>query len=425
MSIVHIDDIYYNSNIIVPLNTRIISFSDIHADIHALIIILRDCAGVIRKNHLDINENDEKLEELLNIDLNINELDYRDNLDYIWIGETSQIVIIGDIIDGSRIYANQTFDVRIDKNGKEFENHEYPQIELKILRFINEINRQAILTDGRIYKLLGNHEIVNICTQTTSHFYFENDAEHDDKNDDNDDKYYKGKKRKEIFNYDEYGYNLLFQDGCGALLKINNYIFVHGELIEENYNFYNMINQTINNPLISDNKKHIMENILGGITNKDNTQLWNRTFADPELINLRFSDQNNTFCKNTIMKYFEHFLKDTILLDDINNLKLIIGHCVQSMGNDHYWNTTFINKIHETSQIEILDGIGNSGENDIKSNRIFGITMQCPNITPNNSYKLYHIDVGVSRAFDRMSEINTIIYQATGELVLENENEYF
>ena len=37
------------------------------------------------------------------------------------------------------------------------------------------------------------------------------------------------------------------------------------------------------------------------------------------------------------------------------------------------------------------------------------------------SHKLYHIDVGVSRAFDRTFEIETIINQPTGALVLENE----
>ena len=70
--------------------TKIISFSDVHGDIDALIIALRDCAKVIKKSdrlykpnpdykYTDIdseinirkNNNDDFLDYLLNLDLNI------------------------------------------------------------------------------------------------------------------------------------------------------------------------------------------------------------------------------------------------------------------------------------------------------------------------------------------------------------------
>jgi uncharacterized membrane protein len=39
---------YYQTNIIDSNINNIYTFSDIHADIHALIIVLRDCAKVIK-----------------------------------------------------------------------------------------------------------------------------------------------------------------------------------------------------------------------------------------------------------------------------------------------------------------------------------------------------------------------------------------
>jgi hypothetical protein len=66
---------------------RIITFSDIHADIHSLIIALRDCAQVIQKKEghkFDIeSEYDPELEQLLNIEL-ISKIqnEYPDDLNY-------------------------------------------------------------------------------------------------------------------------------------------------------------------------------------------------------------------------------------------------------------------------------------------------------------------------------------------------------
>jgi hypothetical protein len=61
----------YSTFIRVSEETRIIALSDIHADIHSLIISLRDCAEVIRKkpgHPVNLSENiDPELEHLLNI----------------------------------------------------------------------------------------------------------------------------------------------------------------------------------------------------------------------------------------------------------------------------------------------------------------------------------------------------------------------
>ena len=67
----------WQTNIYDPNITRIIALSDIHGDIHALIIALRDCAQVIKKKNgytlTNSSELDLETEELLEMNLNINE----------------------------------------------------------------------------------------------------------------------------------------------------------------------------------------------------------------------------------------------------------------------------------------------------------------------------------------------------------------
>ena len=108
-------------------------------------------------------------------------------------------------------------------NGLECTN--YPQIEIKILRFINAINQQALASHGRIIKILGNHEFESIKPHNYS--FFDN---YTFKSDNQRINYYRGFNRQKVFNYGNEGFRILFQDGCGLLIKINNTIFAHGQL---------------------------------------------------------------------------------------------------------------------------------------------------------------------------------------------------
>jgi hypothetical protein len=44
--------------------------------------------------------------------------------------------------------------------------NEYDQVEIKLLRFINAINEQAMRNNGRIFKILGNHDVWNLRIMT-------------------------------------------------------------------------------------------------------------------------------------------------------------------------------------------------------------------------------------------------------------------
>jgi hypothetical protein len=153
--------------IINPAINRIIALSNIHSDIHAFIICLRDCAKVIQKvRDSDIIHDDHTLdqdtERLLELDLNDNEAAYIDDLNYKWIGGNTNIVICGDILDGER--SNATI-MRVGQNRCDHDNCtnlEYDQVEIKLLRFINSINTLAKEAGERIYKILGNHDFANL-----------------------------------------------------------------------------------------------------------------------------------------------------------------------------------------------------------------------------------------------------------------------
>lgn len=251
------------------------------------------CSSYTKKtNYLEESDKrDLALEELLNIDISSNENDkkYICDLNYEWCGGNSHVVIIGDILDGYRPGES-------DNNYKH--PHFYPQIELKIIRFINAINDSASKTEGKIIKLLGNHEIMN--TQNSTSYMFPSDLSQNN--------YYNKILRKNFFKVDNIGFNEYKKGGTGILIKINNFIFVHGGIVNQPYSWYNDINTIINK---SDNQGHTIKNYLNTLNNDRNkanehavSPLWATFMSDPKLRKKRlesdFKDNTDTshdFCE--------------------------------------------------------------------------------------------------------------------------------
>lgn len=222
---------------------KIVTFSDIHADIHSLIICLRDCAEVISET-LSFDELEMELRS--HIDININQFDrlyckklngeiYDPSLGFKWKSDCNKLVVlIGDMIDGKRIVNNEVCE------------HEYPQIEFKIYAFINALMFQG----GEIYKVLGNHEVMNII-QPDPMYLFEQDKSFPYTRINDQCEY-----RSNIFKIGQVGYNAIFYRKCYALLQIDNNIFVHGQLVGENYTYYEVLNSVLNYDVSIDIKKN-------------------------------------------------------------------------------------------------------------------------------------------------------------------------
>jgi hypothetical protein len=358
---------------------KIITLSDIHGDIQSLIIALRDCGNVIKKKEgFSFNNKtiDSNLDELLLIDISSNDYNYTDDLNYEWCGNDTHIVIVGDFLDAKR----ENNDITVKKNiiisisgkfktieEKNYGMNEYPQIEIKLFKFLNSLNKQAKKYGGRIIKMFGNHEIYNILSDNYQNFirrYGYNET-FLVKN------YYKQQNRFDSFKIGGEGYKLLIEDGIYLLFKINNNLFIHGELINkhsekpylnkmtfEDYNYINYIINFDSNLLYSSNiiKNIIINNLITiyntiGIDN--DSPLWQRTFGSSDLIESRIKD-NDLFCKN--IKNIFHTLKGNNLFNDnIDDLRIIIGHCPQYFSTVYNQpNTTFSHVIEQDEIKEIL-----------------------------------------------------------------------
>jgi len=390
------------SELIVPDETRILSLSDIHGDIHSLIIALRDCGEVISKQNFRNDQEDHDLENLLNIDISEKDNGYIDTLNYNWIGGNTHIVIIGDFLDMNR-------DESPYENGLGL--NEYPQIEIKIFRFINAINKQAQKNGGRIIKMFGNHELMNIIGSEDFIKRYSYPITIQKTN------YYRNNNRIKCFMRGEEGYKLMLEDGMYLLFKINNNLFVHGGPVNDlNFYDYNRMNYIINR-----NNKTKFEEVIK-ILVKNDSPLWTRYFGDEKNIEKRIYD-NDKFCNN-VKQLLIKIKGENFFYDDIKTIRIIIGHCVQSSSTfNNLKNTTFnhINKEKSNNIKEVLESkleiiiddknriIPNKyidydykyrGIADLKKRIVFGITMECDNdYDPADNY-IYKVDVGTTRGFD-------------------------
>jgi hypothetical protein len=465
---------------IINENIKVVSLSDIHGDIHSFIISLRDCAQVIRKKtefNFATNEADNDMEQLLQRDIDTDELKatYTDDLNYEWCGGNTHVVICGDIIDPYRSYSYLPICRKIEKKKKKDEKedykkeeddtddpyeaikedekllpcHYYPQIELKILWFINAINKQIIEQnkEGKIIKLVGNHDLSAIIDGIyTENYAFPTDLKKEN--------YYNNITRQEIFKVGNPGFKFLVEGGIGILVKINSTIFVHGDLVET-YNTYNDLNQFMNDENKREQYKwenmfsreldyninyggpHEKSSLLsrkrGNMDNKANTRI-----NYPDLQQLYCNELRESFLK--FRDYSNSVLTD--LTDDVNNLKLVIGHCVQHSNNMNYNNTEYLqNRTYqliydknETTAIVETYGVGTYVGKPDKTDRstIFGITMECKiedehknKLQKYDLYQLYRIDIGSSRGQDmtpykditNTSEENFYLYAKTPQVL--------
>lgn len=363
----------------------IYAIGDLHGDIIPLIICLRDCCKVIKKKK-DFNFNqkkiDDNMEELLNMEYN--NLDYKDDLNYEWCGDNkTAVVLCGDILDNTRgpIYK---------KPG------EYPYEEAKILKFINAINKQAIKKEGKIFKILGNHDINNLNGKFQENpSYISNYAKNyegykTDKNTSRINFFYKGNP----------GAKLLGEDNAYAFIKIRDFIFVHGGISNNLINVKNLeqlntsLNDYINNPnnkTIDVNSSEMEKEILLS----PNGIVHDRFFGFKTSKNKHDENKVCDVLYGIFKKLCQDMEKNKIKCDyntDSQNMKLVIGHCMQN-GNTKTFNKSYSEIIKENSSIVEYGG-------DISNIKHGGITISC---SDNNNFKkpsIFRVDVGLSRGFN-------------------------
>lgn len=384
---------------------NIYAFSDVHADLDSLIIILRDCAKVITSTNLedpfyykkyatmDISNHDgEFVDETSFL--------YADDLGFKWIAPPSTfVVIVGDIVDGHRSVSTRN------------EYEEYSNQEIKILRFLNKINSYARYTGGKILKLCGNHEFFNIFEFPglgTTFISNHNSANIIGQQ-------YRSINRVDLFKH-KLGKELLANQHeklpfC-LIARINEYIFVHGGLnlnvaepIKDIDSYINNANKILNKALhlhtLSGSEKFIL----------DLLQL--RDFSDVKEINKHINDNSFAHCHSLINKL------NKICESCGTKYKLVVGHSIQSEASwKNLSNSTYKNiyKLDNNTQVlkgdiisdDVLDhvyiGASKTSHTDPDGIQLFNMAVDCYNgemPIMSTSFQLYRVDSGASRAFDQ------------------------
>lgn len=403
------------------LPSEIGTFSDVHGDIDTLITTLRDVLGVIRKKPGHISgekkQRDPELDTFLNLDLNelTNQVLYNHTLNYEWCGSDKVIVIVGDIIDATRLDRSLIPTIiNLDGipyvyPGNKYYPHYYPQIEYKILLLINGINADAKsleertgVKQGKIIKVTGNHEFINIFadspispteipTKRSASFMFPSDLE----NAINSVKKLPFKPYMTIngIEYTRFNFFEIGNPGYDAIkldyklsYKIGNYIFVHGQLTSDlDWVDHNDITEALqeipnyNDPKLNDflsHNKDIITNIKLRLS-EGSGPLWDRVWGsaigqETEGPNNRIGQKTGIIRTNTLSiddKFCDDvskIIKDFCLTlpesdpnytgtnpDNSKGVNVVLGHCIQADSTiKNEPSMTFI----DTTDTEYIDG---------------------------------------------------------------------
>jgi hypothetical protein len=379
---------------------RVIAIGDIHGDLEALMVLLDEVADVVRfKCNIRNNKNIKSI----------------DDIPFKWIGQDTYVVLVGDTIDRKRVGSIKEDDKYLIG---EIENE-----EIIIINLLNKITLKANEAGGRLIKLLGNHEVMNLY----GYFNYVSDAT------------LKPDRKKKFKSGGELAHGII---KCGTLgiVKIGDWIFVHGGILPglvkhiKNKNVDNFISKAnvlakqmfSNIDTMNDHDKELMkayflENDMNTIDNGINGEidkLYNK--RDAILNERRLSSDRYGGIKVPVTTLCDALKQTFELMGYSKNSSIVVAHSVQlergflkQINNDIGYIGGYVQKNikYMDNKKIIYSGKGIKIDKPITRTNIFphGINYECP--IPNKNYgNLYRIDTGVSRGFDiNMNENNEIM----------------
>jgi hypothetical protein len=422
---------------------NIFAIGDIHGDIGPLVICLRDCCKVIRKKskyNFKQNEPDNDLvKEMLK---EWNDLSFSEDLNYEWCGENSIVVFCGDILDNVR--------GNIEKKPQEF-----PFEEARVLKFINAINKKAMKENGRLYKVLGNHDMFNLNgrTKTDYNSFVSNYAK-------SYPGYFNGANgRLDYFCKGKPGAKLLGEDGAYIFLMIKDFIFVHGGISSNLLNYDNIVTANedlmkyINDPsnITFDEASINNSNLLTLSPMSDDGLVMDRFFGfkkediTEEEMCTSLYNKFKSLCRELVNEYKNYSEIELNKYSNLpsfpicnpNNMKLVIGHCNQNdVTNEQnkIYKSTFRTLISSNSidSFPYNEEYGKSVVTDEteSSKGIYGITTSCGNRDTNlvidkNNPSIFRIDVGMARGFNSREYSETYLYSRSPQVLKIDYNDLF
>ena len=275
-----------------------------------------------------------------------------------WIApNNTYLVVCGDMLDRMRMHET------LDDKGRTF--GEIPLEENKILDLLNDLHIQAQANNGKVIKVLGNHEIMNILgdfAYVTPYAMMT---------------YQQLGGRKKYFGVDGEGTKKILMGETYPIIKIGNNIIVHGGVSTALSKWWNSTkrhslfkfaqeycNELYDTGMVSD--------ISDKLLIKPDSLCWDRSHS-----------QNNVNYKefNRIMANINE-----------TGCNLIVAHCPQSQHFKFYHNAYVMNRLVSY---------------DKKHRAVFGGPLTCVyeldvnfvGINATNKGRCWHIDISASRCF--------------------------
>ena len=284
---------------VLPPVSRIIAIGDVHGDFRALLKCLR-LSKVIDKNRK-------------------------------WIGDDTVVIQLGDQVD-SKCRSGYC---EADEIGD----------ELKILKFLDNLDMDAKKSSGAVYSLLGNHELMNVMgninyTSAENLLGF-------------------GGAKGRINKFAPSGEIAIYL-ACNrnSIMKIGDYIFVHGGLLPHKAKQYSLekMNSIIREYLLGNKSKDDkdVKDLLTG----EQSPFWSRLFSNA------FTGNSAETCQT---------LDETI--EYLNVKGMVVGHTVQKHGinsgcNGKIWRTDVgLSRSFGKSKrsIQVLEILGNGANVNVLS----------------------------------------------------------
>lgn len=362
---------------------------DVHGDFEVLRRCIEDCAQVAQ--FVWINEEKTKGKPK-------------------WIGGNAYVVLCGDGLDRQRIGAYR------DEKG--WGGGEYSDEEYDILLYLTILNRQAQKDGGRVFGILGNHEIMNVMQKDYSYA-----SAVIRKNREEDMKVPNGRLTRLLAECCAYG-----------VLQIGDWVFVHGGLlpsiinkvvdpdmpIDSTNNFFTRITEAAQYLLGHESARrkalkqqeklqHILKHVFlpcscGDGKGKDarasDSFLWNDNLS---------AEDKKVDCDavKDALKAFVPHIRALGYSVNPDRLHICVGHSTQTYQQDGYVLTHINRKLSDRKRI-VLQGPAvhykQQGEKKEGEQKYLGINFQCQFEKDEDQFRVVRVDACMSRAFDFPAE---------------------
>lgn len=355
-----------------PRQRRIIAFGDIHGDFDAMLVCLCHLAKVVKTQTF-----------------------YRDDrwvTGYRWVGGDTCVIILGDMID--RFRPNATV---LDKFN--MTPGEMPHDEEKIIDFLNFLSVQAHRDGGKVLKILGNHEMMNLRQEFKYASPHARQARYGSSQ----------VSRAEYFKPGGEGALKIIACGTVPIAIVGDYIFVHGGILP------GLVHELQQQGLkdIFQECTDIVEKAFKGLPLTQKEQDTLATLESRQYSSNNITESTSFFWERRLGGNHHNMSRIQVCTAiriafmmlglSSDKTRIVIGHCPQSDRNMMNMNENSENLSWKFKNVESYDKyrtvFTNPSELIGASSRVpFGINYDCKN--GNNNGQVWRTDVAMSRAFD-------------------------